>query len=136
METIKEFKNSGGETYCRVEYDEKNKLLFDHWVGMFGSQDNFRKPLVHFAALAAAHKAPRGLTDNSQMIGSYDGSKEWVQKEIIPQLIKAGLRHHAMVIPKNIFAKLSTKDYMMTMKDYEVQMFDDRQKAKDWLLSK
>lgn len=134
-ETTK-FENANGETYCIVTYYPEEKLICDTWRGMFGSQDNFKKGLLSFKEMAKKHRAPRGLSDTSEMVGSYDGSKEWVQKEIIPELVKAGLRHHAMVISKNIFSKLSTKDYVMTMKDYEVQLFDNVDKAKAWLMSK
>lgn len=131
-----EFKNANGEKYCTVSYDPADKMVCDTWQGIFGSQENFKKGISGFKEMAKKHRAPRGLSDTSEMIGSYDGSKEWIQKEVIPELVKAGLRHHAMVISKNIFSKLSTKDYVMTMKDYEVQLFDNVDKAKAWLLSK
>lgn len=136
MELSRTFRNADGEPYCTVVYDEKNKWVFDSWSGIFGAQESFRKAVLHWKDLVVAYKTSRGLTDVSRMIGSFDGSKEWMQKIVMPQVVSAGLRHHAMVIPKNIFAKLSAKDYVMIMKDYEVQMFDDIDKAKKWLLSK
>jgi hypothetical protein len=131
-----EFKNANGDKYCTVIYDPGNQWVYDSWSGIFGSQENFRKGLMCVRDMMRQHHAPRGLSDTSNMVGSYDGSKAWVQAEIIPELVKAGLRHHAMVISQNIFSKLSTKDYVMTMKDYEVQLFDSLEKAKLWLLSK
>jgi hypothetical protein len=136
METLKEFMNGNGEKYCTVLYDEKNKWVYDYWNGMFGAQDNFRRAVVYWKDLAVKHQSPRGLTDVSQMVGSYDSSKEWMEKVIMPQVIKAGLRFHAMVIPTNVFAKLSTKDYASAVKDYTVQIFDDVEKAKAWLHAK
>lgn len=130
-----DFRNANEEVYCTVEFDSDARWVFDFWQGLFGTQENFKRPVLYWKELVVKHNTPRGLTDVSRMVGGYDSSKEWMQKEIMPLVIKAGLRYHAMVIPKNIFAKLSTNDYKMAVKDYEVQLFDDIDKAKAWLKS-
>ena len=73
------------------------------------------------------------LADLRNMKGSFDGSRDWMIQEIMPKLIQGGLLFEAIVLPKNIFAKLSTRDAIMKIENFELRQFDDLEEANAWL---
>lgn len=134
MEKI-EFKTAASHLYAVITFNEEIRCLSDTWSGAFGTQENFKKVLTKLAEMIGEVKVSKILTDVSQMTGSFDSSREWIVKENIPICIRMGLRHHAMVIPKNIFSKLSVKDYALQVEGLEIRQFGDMEEAKKWLLS-
>jgi hypothetical protein len=132
---LKQYKNSAGGVYATVGYDEKNKCVYDTWEGMFGSQENFKTVLLYITQVIEERKAVCWLADLSKMSGSFDGSKEWIISTIMPKVVRAGLMYEAIVLPKNVFSKLSTKDTVTKINNFEIRQFDDVEKAKAWLNS-
>jgi hypothetical protein len=67
------------------------------------------------------------------MNGSFDGSKEWIVETIMPAVIQAGLLFEAIVLPRNIFSKLSAKETIMKINNFELRQFDNLGEARKWL---
>jgi SpoIIAA-like len=135
METIK-FTNTTGDVYATIAFNEEVKCFHDTWTGAFGTQDNFRKVLLKVKELFKENKSTRLLTDTSSMIGSFDGSRDWIWAEVTSKLIRDGLRFHAMVIPKNVFSRLSMNDYIQKIDVLEMRTFGDIKEAQSWLQTK
>ncbi|MDJ1500055.1 STAS/SEC14 domain-containing protein [Xanthocytophaga agilis] len=131
MEPI-HFQRASGSVYCTIRYDEREQCLCDSWDGKFGTQDNFQKVIQKTADLITQNKITKLLSDQSRMEGSYDGSNQWIEQEIIPVVIKH-LKRHAIVLPKNIFANLSAKDYVKQQGKYEVRLFGSVEDARKWI---
>lgn len=117
-------------------HDKELGAVVDIWNGSFGSQDNFKRAINHWLLLLEQTKSQKALTDLSNMVGSFDGSRDWMFKEIVPKAVKLGWRYHAMVQPKNVFSKLSVKDYSVNLSGVEIYNFGDATAAKDWLTSR
>jgi hypothetical protein len=130
------FESSSGHQYATISFNEEAKCPQDIWRGSFGTQGNFQKVLIKLIDVMEDTKSSKLLTDVSQMVGSFDSSREWIVQENIPKLIRNGLRHHAVVIPKNIFSKLSVKDYSQQVAGLEIMQFGDREEAIKWLKSR
>ena len=130
---LKQFKNSKDVVYATVSYDAESNCVMDTWEGFFGSQDNFRSVVLYVAEVIAEKKAVKWLADLSKMNGSFDGSKDWLVSEIMPKVIQSGLLYEAIVLPKNVFSKLSARDTITKIKDFELRQFDDINQAKSWL---
>jgi|GEM_PF-537890 len=135
MDTIN-FESSSGHQYATISFNEDVKCPQDIWTGSFGTQENFQKVLIKLVDVMEDTKSSKLLTDVSQMVGSFDSSREWIVQENIPKLIRKGLRYHAVVIPKNIFSKLSIKDYSQQVAGLEIMQFGDKEEAIKWLKSK
>lgn len=136
MKTLQEFRNPLGETYCIVSYDEKKDIIFDVWSGNFGSQENFRNALVRLVEFGEQLNPKGLLTDVSGMTGSFDSSREWIVKEITPRFLRAGLKHQAVILPKNIFSKLSMTDFSnmaSTSSALKINHFDSQENGVKWL---
>jgi len=130
-----EFRTSSDFLFATITEDLDQKCLRDTWYGSFGAQDNFKKVLLTIADRFEAVGFIKGLSDTREMTASFDSSREWMVQEIIPRLLKNGLRYHAIVIPKSIFSKLSIKDYVQKVAGMEIRQFGDILEAEKWLLS-
>jgi hypothetical protein len=136
MEKI-DFRNIKNEVYATLLFNEELKCLHDTWYGAFGTQENFRKVLLTILEKCREpeNRSAMMLTDVSNMAGSFDSSNEWIQTEMTPKFVQNGLKYHAMVIPKNIFSKLSVKDYIQKLELLEIRQFGEIEEAKKWLKS-
>ena len=130
---LKEFKTVKNEIYASVHYDQEKNTIADVWEGTFGTQDKFRTVILFMSDQILSRGITKWLADLGNMKGSFDGSRDWMIQEIMPKLIQGGLLFEAIVLPKNIFAKLSTRDAIMKIENFELRQFDDLEEAKAWL---
>lgn len=133
FQLLKEFKTISGVSYAKVYYDEDNNTIMDVWNGVFGSQENFRNVISFIQEEITSRHITKWLADLRDMNGSFDGSRDWMTQQVMPQLIQAGLLFEAIVLPKNVFAKLSTRDAIMKIHNFELRQFADIEQAKVWL---
>lgn len=133
MVILKVFQTGAQKIYATVYYDEDKKCISDVWDGSFGTSENFKAVLNYVAQQIEERKALKWLADLRNMEGSFNSSSEWIQKEIMPRVLQAGLLLEAVVLPKNIFSKLSAKDTIIKINKFELQQFEDIEKAKKWL---
>jgi hypothetical protein len=133
MTVLKTFENAAGKVYATVSYDEQKNCIKDVWEGSFGNSDNFKTVLTYVASQIEEKKITKWLADLRKMEGSFDSSSEWIQKEIMPKVLKAGLISEAVVLPKNIFSKLSARDTIIKVNKFELQQFEDIEKAEKWI---
>ena len=132
---LKEFKNSSGNSYATVSLDEENNTISDVWVGSFGSQDRFKEVIEFIKQQILDRKITKWLADLRLMKGSFDSSKEWMVKEVMPELIQNGLLYEAVIIPENIFSKLSVRDTAMQVDNFTLRQFGDFEEGSSWLKS-
>ncbi|TRX61842.1 hypothetical protein FNH22_03445 [Fulvivirga sp. M361] len=132
---LKEFKDTSGKAYAIVHYEEETDIISDVWNGVFGSQDNFKEVLVYVQEQILARNIKKWLADLRNMQGSFDGSKDWIAEEIMSKLIKNGELFQAIVLPNNIFAKLSARDTIKKVSNYELKQFHDPEEARNWLVN-
>ena len=130
---LQEFKTTSDDVYAKVYYDEEKNTITDVWEGAFGTQENFRTVILYMSDQILSRGITKWLADLRDMNGSFDGSRDWMTQEIMPKLIQNGLLFEAIVLPKNIFAKLSTRDAIMKIANFELRQFDSVEAAKAWL---
>jgi len=53
--------------------------------------------------------------------------------DLLPQAVKGGLKFEAVILPKDMFARLSAQDTIFRLGNYQLRQFDDLQKAQAWL---
>ena len=134
MEKI-ELRNGTGEVYVTIHYLEELHAVMDVWTGAFGTQENFRRGLEKVVEVIEKTKANKWLADLRLLKGSFDPSAEWLTTVIMPRTIELGLEFEAIVLPKEIFAKLSAKDAIQQVKNLYIRQFWNFDEAKQWLES-
>jgi hypothetical protein len=130
---MQQLKNGAGHIYATITSDKVNRLAEDVWTGVFGTQENLKAGLQAVVDIIEGDQCIKWLSDLSQIQGSFDSSKSWISDYVMPRVIRAGLKYQAMVIPKNIFAKLSTQDTIKKINQFEIRQFSNRQEARAWL---
>lgn len=122
-----------GVVYAKVSIDNEYNCIMDIWEGPFGSQENFRNVLKDIGDLIVKKGITRWLADLRNLQGSFDSSSDFLLEEIMPRVIRSGLLREAVVLPKDIFSKLSATDAIKRLNNFEIRQFDDLEKAKEWL---
>lgn len=130
LETLR---NSFGDVFVTIEINEELNCIQDTWGHPFETQENFRNALEVIVDLLKKHNLQKWLADLREMKGSWDFNRNWMVDELMPKARKAGLKYEAIVVPKQIFSKLSTVETISLLEGYEIRQFDDIEKAKTWL---
>jgi len=73
------------------------------------------------------------LTDSSKAGLVLDEDILYYQTTIIPALEKAGIRHHAIVLPDSLLVRLTTHQTVLSTKKLKVECFDTLRGAHAWL---
>lgn len=77
------------------------------------------------------HHCTKILNDNTQVVGKWDHSIQWVSTEWFPAMIELGLRKFAWVLATDVFAQVSA--YKVTPGINVVKTFISEEAALKWL---
>lgn len=135
MEKMNSIKNAAGNEYVKIFYNYDLRCVMDVWEGQFGTQDNFKKGLLNVINVMSENPSKYWIADLRKMQGTFDSLREWIATDIMPRAKKLGLEREAILIPSNVFSKLSTKDTIMKVNGVEIKQFDDYEDAVTWLES-
>ncbi|HAI77152.1 MAG TPA: hypothetical protein DCM08_12985, partial [Microscillaceae bacterium] len=63
--------------------------------------------------------------------------QSWVDQEIFPQFVQAGLRKYAIIVSQEMVAQLSIEQTMEESQasNFQVRYFDDSEEAMRWLIA-
>ncbi|WP_324677731.1 hypothetical protein [Hymenobacter sp. GOD-10R] len=120
---------------CTNEYDEENQWLCATWKGFITNQDATQGATETLKVIRATH-TPYLLNDNSQLVGPWFDSVEWLEQVWVPQATNLGLRYVAHVMPPDANADITT--VAMRHPDripFELQIFRQVAEAQEWLKS-
>lgn len=126
---------SAPQNTCTNEYDEANQWLCATWKGFITNQDATRGATETLEVIRATH-TPYLLNDNSQLVGPWFDSVEWLENVWVPQATTLGLRYVAHVMPSDANADITT--VAMRHPDripFELQIFHQVEEAQEWLKS-
>ena len=95
------FAHPGGREYCRATYSEAARWLHLTWTGVVTTDDS------HHAATELLHNLTSAevtylLSDNSQVLGPWLDSVDWLQRIWAPQAGRLGLCYVAHVLQPHI----------------------------------
>ena len=122
-----------GTEYCSVEFDETNNWLVVTWKGFVNAQDGERGAQESLKLLRLEH-APYLLNDNSQVIGPWFDSVEWLERVWAPQAERLGLRCVAHVMQPDANAELAVAAERNPFAGrFNLQLFSELPQAQHWL---
>jgi hypothetical protein len=121
--------------------DESVPCLVNVWNGFVPSIE-FRQSILKLVELLKEQRPnyPKlHLLADTRTLGVISRNDvEWVTQEINPLYLEAGAQFEAFVLSKDAFGQIAVNRYVSqtTAKgEFIVQIFDDLEKAKDWLKS-
>ncbi len=126
-------KNSFGQTYLTITYDEKNKLIHNYWQGML-SVENVKQGATEVLELMKITNCANLLNDNREITGSWNQANDWIETEWMPRALNLGLKQFAHVVSQGVFGALSAQEMHRRVGDrFQMRLFNDINDAKAWL---
>ncbi len=136
--TTQTLKNAQDEVFFTITYRKDQDLFYANWIGADLSLAQVQEGALLFLSLIKEKEQSKLLNDNRQLIGVWDEANDWLANEWMPQVIQAGLSKFAHIYSKDFYANLSAEfleDNAKKIGGFEIKLFDDEQKAVDWLMA-
>jgi hypothetical protein len=129
---IQELTTPTGRVYLTIETDVENRWILVDWIGYL-TADSIKAGARAYTAALAASGFSCVLNDTRSVRGPWDHSMDWVVNEWAPNAAAAGLRHFAMITTPETLAQESASAFYAQLRAFEAQVFDNREKAQQWL---
>ncbi len=122
------------QEYGTLDYDPSIPCITATHFG-FATDEEF-KALLNLGLTFAVEKKkyhPKigWLADTSLMDGNT--TAEWAATDWNPRLVAEGIYHLAFVLPKDVFATLQIRDYVILSPKMKTASFESIEEAKEWL---
>ena len=127
------FAHPGGREYCRATYSEATHWLHLTWTGVVTTQDGQRSA-TELLRLLPTSPVQYLLNDNSQVLGPWFDSLDWLQRIWAPQAERLGLCYVAHVLQPHTEDDLGLllRQNLFAGK-FELQFFTSLEDAECWL---
>ena len=130
---IYRFTRADGREYCRAEYNEATHWLHATWKGVVTTPDGQHGAAAMLQQLQLS-QVPYLLNDNSQVVGPWFDSVDWLQRIWAPQAERLGLRYVAHVLQPHTEDDLGLLlQYNPFAGKFELQFFTSLADATTWL---
>jgi hypothetical protein len=122
--------------FLNIYWIEDVKAVHMEWK-KYAAGDKFRNGLDKGLELITAKGSSRWLADLRDMQVVNQEDQEWSNEDWTPRAVKAGIRHMAILVPKDVFGKTSVDRIMEKMLDIGLttHYFESVDEAKNWLKS-
>lgn len=118
---------------CALSYDEAERWMQGIWKGPVDQVEAMRGAeayLRHATQRTCAYL----LNDNSQLVGPWFESLEWLLHVWVPQAERVGLRYVAHIVQADQHHDIFTRQPGLPL-PFELQIFHNPEDAKHWLAS-
>lgn len=113
-----------------------DRIMVHEWIG-YRTDDEFREICEgHFFDNLRKNGITKVLVNIANMTGSFDGVNDWMATSFMPKLVSMGFKASAVVLPKDIFAKISAENWIKNNSGFENGNFGSVENAMNWLKSK
>jgi hypothetical protein len=128
-----EIRNRFGEVYLTIEYHDASQLVYNNWLG-YQTYASIVAGANICLKLIAEHHCPYLLNDNSQVVGPWDHTLEWLTTDWAPRAMTAGLTHFAHIVSPDSFAAFSAHNMHTEInQNFQMSIFDSIIEGLDWL---
>ena len=117
----------------KVFFYEEYETGLATWKGN-GIGKEYVSSMEKIKDLIAEKKIKRWVAEISNFGVVSAENKEWVNTVWFPEVMASGLQRMAVVVPTNIFGKMSAEEVLAKVTDrMHVRYFDDLESAKTWI---
>ncbi len=121
--------------FGKAEYDEATKTVRTQYIGI-SMVEPIKDYLQKVIQYSEKHPIRHGITNLTQMKGTFTGAMDFIEGEFYPKMINNGLQTYAMVISNDIFTKFAADE--LTKKiggKLDWQVFSSLEEAEKWTSS-
>jgi hypothetical protein len=116
---------------CALSYDETEHWITAMWRGHV-DQDEAMKGAQDYLQHATQVPCAYLLNDNSQLVGPWFESIEWLLHVWVPQAERIGLRYVAHIVQADLHHDIFTRQHSVPL-PFELQIFQNPADARHWL---
>lgn len=130
------------EKYIRFEYDPANRMLISVWNTTADMSDEDYRAVAMAYRRACEQYCPRlSLVDSRNAAYMIPlETQEWLNQNVYPQCVAAGVRKLAFLVSKDLFTQVSLElmvsdsEAAVASDTLQQRFFEDWDKARTWLL--
>jgi hypothetical protein len=125
------------DEYATLWYHPEGGIVH-HKLHKYPMPGVFQRLLTASAELFETHHATKYLSDDQSNVVVDPRDIKWADANWYPRVIKAGLRHWALVVPSNLVGTMQSKTIVeeRRKRGLDVQAFDSDVAAMAWLRSR
>ncbi len=125
------------DEYMSLWYYPETAIVH-HRIKGYLPQGGFRKLLGASAELLERHRATKYVSDDRDNVVVDPEDIRWADDNWYPRVVKAGLKHWALVLPSTMVGTLQAKSILETRRrqGLDVESFGQLEDAMAWLRSK
>lgn len=128
------------DEYATIELDESVPCVKVKLDGMPRSSDHYQlvqsKRLELMREGMKRHKLLHMLTDSRTAGPVLEEDVQYFREKILPEMERAGVRYLAIVMPTNVFTRMTIQDMTSGASLATVRYFESIREAREWLRSK
>jgi len=128
------------DEYATIELDESVPCVKVKLDGMPRFSEHYQlvqaKRLECMREGLKRHKLLHMLTDSRTAGPVLDEDVTYFRSVVLPEMEKAGVRYLAIVMPSNVFTRMTIQDMTSNTNFITVRYFDSIREAREWLRSK
>lgn len=128
---------SGEPLVYHIYFDSETDCVVMEWNG-YANSSEFRTGTEKMLSELVKHKTSKVLADIKNMVLIAQNDQSWLIDYFIPKAVDKGFKAIAIIKPDYYFNKvaLETIAYKVNKERLEIQFFDKREDARDWLTKK
>ncbi|GGK58737.1 hypothetical protein ACD591_16230 [Rufibacter glacialis] len=133
---LEEMRTPTGKIFLQIDLAPQERWIYNNWIG-YPTHENVAKGAMKYLDWMQAKGLSAVLNDNRQLVGRWDGSIDWLEKNWIPYAVKTGLKFWAHLDNPGTLS-VNSADLLIarTRGKFEVKIFDDQAAAEHWLLER
>jgi len=119
--------------FLTVEWDDSVEAVVMNWTD-FAEGDDYRDGLDAGLELVKQRNAENWLADLREMKAVAREDQEWTEDDWHPRAFDTSLANMAIVQPESVVTEMSVEDLVQEIgEQITMQIFDNRQDARNWL---
>ena len=128
------------DDYATIELDESVPCVKVKLEGMPRFSEHYQlvqtKRLECMREGMKRHKLLHMLTDSRTAGPVLEEDVNYFREKVMPAMESAGVKYLAIVMPSNVFTRMTIKDMTSNLNTITVRYFDSVREAREWLKSK
>ncbi|WP_291726475.1 hypothetical protein [Bernardetia sp.] len=128
--------------YQTINFDKTKSILSKSWTSKTEDldEDTFSSEVIKIAEYTEEYKVQYILDDTRDFTFTISVElQNWVDNEVFPRFIAAGLKKYAIIVSKEFISQLSIEQTMegdAGSQSFEVQYFDNTEEANNWIMNR
>lgn len=122
------------QEYASINYDEAIQAMILQWK-VTATSSEYRNTLNNLLLGMEQYKTSRVVVDTRHLGVIHPDDQEWSISDWTVRAMQSGYTHLAIILPDEIFTKLSVEDTMSMVKDKTLvsRYFGSLGEAKEWV---